>query len=96
MLEEMYGIRPINPSISHSADWAKLSRVQFCLFVLDNAVYDSGTFSIAKTRALSHTHNREKYRHPSLQSGMSTISYPILMLRLCLGKLSILLSRKLL
>ena len=65
MLEEMYGIRPINPSISHSADWAKLSRVQFCLFVLDNAVYDSGTFSIAKTRALSHTHNREKYRHLS-------------------------------
>ena len=68
MLEEMYGIRPINASnasISHSADWANLSRVEFCLFVLDNAVYDSGTFSIAKTRALIHTHNREKYRHLS-------------------------------
>lgn len=61
LLKDLYNVR--ENSILPVPDWRRLSRTHFCLFVLDNGVYDAGVFAIAKTRALEYTPDREKYRH---------------------------------
>ena len=48
-------------TISHAMEWAGLNHEKFCLFVLDNETYKAGAFSIAKSRALKYSPDRERF-----------------------------------
>ncbi len=60
----------------NSVEWERLDHKHFCLFVLENAIYDSGTFSIAKTKALKYTPDREYYRRLTVELIEEIIQMP--------------------
>ncbi len=65
LLSAMFGYAPLNKPVTHTVEWASLSRTHYCLFVLENEEYKDGVFSIAKDRALQKYTLREvrdKYR----------------------------------
>lgn len=65
VLSSMFGVSPTDKPITHTVEWASLSRDYYCLFVLENEEYKGGVFSIAKDRALQKytpREVREKYR----------------------------------
>lgn len=65
LLSAMFGYAPPNKPVTHTVEWASLSRTHYCLFVLENEEYKDGVFSIAKDRALQKYTLREvrdKYR----------------------------------
>lgn len=43
------------PPPSHAIEWANLSRERYCLFVLENENYKTGSFSIPIRKALKYT-----------------------------------------
>lgn len=64
-LSTMFGVSPADKPVTHTVEWASLSRTHYCLFVLENEEYKDGVFSIAKDRALQKYTPREvwsKYR----------------------------------
>lgn len=64
-LLSMLGAKPADNPVTHTMEWASLSRTHYCLFVLENEEYKDGVFSIAKDRALQkYTPKdvRDKYR----------------------------------
>lgn len=64
-LSAMFNAIPADKSVTHTVEWASLSRTHYCLFVLENEEYKDGVFSIAKDRALQKytpKEVREKYR----------------------------------
>ncbi len=46
-----------SPPTSHAMEWAKLNRERYCLFVLENETYKTGSFSIPISKALKYTDN---------------------------------------
>lgn len=64
-LLSMLGAKPADNPVTHTMEWASLSRTHYCLFVLENEEYKDGVFSIAKDRTLQkYTPKdvRDKYR----------------------------------
>lgn len=65
LLSAMFNSIPADRPITHTIEWASLSRTHYCLFVLENEEYKDGVFSITKDRALQKytpKEVREKYR----------------------------------
>lgn len=65
LLPAMFNSIPSDKPVTHTVEWASLSRTRYCLFVLENEDYKDGVFSIAKDRALQKytpKEVREKYR----------------------------------
>lgn len=48
----MFSAKAMPQKVSYTLEWASLSTMSYCLFVLENEEYNCGAFSIAKSRAL--------------------------------------------